>query len=165
MALIPKPGDMKKPKFGEVLLIAILIVAAFLIVTRGRGTAVYTQSATAVLSGDTFSLILADNPQERMQGLSGREKLSAREGMLFVFEEKSHWGFWMNDMNFPIDIIWLDEDYGVVGIKELATPESYPETFYPHTPALYVLEFNAGTVARYGIEMGDQIAISITRGS
>ena len=60
----------------------------------------------------------------------------------------------MKEMNFPIDIIWLDENLKIVAIKENAMTESYPEVFTPSTPARYVLEVPAGFVQKNKISVG-----------
>lgn len=101
-------------------------------------------------------LLLARTPAERTRGLSGRERLAEGQGMLFIYEREDRYGFWMPDMRFSIDIIWLDADMRVVDVKENATPESYPEVFEPKAPALYVLEVPAGYAAKYGIVEGVQ---------
>ena len=74
---------------------------------------------------------VSDTQNERTKGLSGKENLGNREGMLFVFDNEDLHGIWMKDMNFPIDILWINEDYEIVDIKENAKPESFPEIFYP----------------------------------
>lgn len=105
-----------------------------------------------------FKVGLAVTREQRAKGLSGREYLADDEGLLFVFQNPGRHGFWMKDMNFAIDIIWVDEEKKVVDIRENANPESYPaETFYPSYPALYVLEINAGLVEKYGIKVGDSV--------
>ncbi|TSC90524.1 MAG: hypothetical protein G01um10142_420 [Parcubacteria group bacterium Gr01-1014_2] len=60
-------------------------------------------------------------------------------------------------MNFPIDVIWLDENYRVVDIAHNVRPDSFPEIFEPRAPALYILEVNAGFARRNGIETGDDL--------
>src|SRR3989339_720000 len=72
-----------------------------------------------------------------------------------IFNKIGVYHFWMKDMNFPIDIIWIGEDYKIVYIKENALPESYPEKFNPNQPALYVLEINAGMVSENEIKIED----------
>jgi len=49
--------------------------------------------------------------------------------MLFVFEEPKIRSFWMKDMSFPIDIIWVDEGLEIVGIEKRISPNTYPKTF------------------------------------
>lgn len=96
-----------------------------------------------------------DTPESRQQGLSGRESIGDDEGMLFVFEEPGDdHCFWMLDMNFPIDIIWLDEDGAVVDIHEKVAPETYPESFCPKSPAQFVLEIGSGRAEELEIETG-----------
>jgi uncharacterized membrane protein (UPF0127 family) len=98
---------------------------------------------------------VVDTPLTRSQGLSVVDAMDNNQGMLFIFEEDSNHPFWMKDMAFPIDIIWLNSDKEVVSIKESAHPEDYPEVYYPDSYARYVLELNAGMVALHGIEEGD----------
>jgi len=97
---------------------------------------------------------IADTAASRERGLSGKDTLNENEGMLFVFSKTSKDGFWMKDMRFPIDILWFDENGELVGKKEEATPESFPEVFYPESPARYVLETHAGFIAGYEAEYG-----------
>lgn len=101
----------------------------------------------------------AQTQEERTRGLSGRKRLGENEGLLFIFPKNGRQGIWMKDMLFPIDIIWISEDLTVVGIKENATPDSYPEVFYPEREARYVLEVNALFVEIKGIRIGDQVNI------
>lgn len=87
---------------------------------------------------------IADTEEERSKGLSGRESLAEDEGLLFVFEEPGLYGFWMKDMNFAIDIIWIDESRHVIGIERGVAPETFPNTFHSPGPVKYVLEVPSG---------------------
>lgn len=69
----------------------------------------YTRTSM-VLYSDLYELLVADTPQKRQQGLSGREKLLPNTGMFFKFDTLEQQGIWMKDMNFSIDILWLDEN-------------------------------------------------------
>lgn len=89
-----------------------------------------------------------------MGGLSDRPILAENSGLFFIFPYSDTHGIWMKEMNFPIDIIWLDENYQIVAVKENAAPDSYPEVFKPTTPALYVLEVPAGFVQKHKISVG-----------
>lgn len=91
-----------------------------------------------------INIEIADTNAERMQGLSGRESLETGRGILFIFPESGLYGFWMKDMNFSIDIIWLNGDLQPIGIEKNISPDSYPQVFYPPVPVKYVLEVNAG---------------------
>lgn len=112
----------------------------------------YLKIAEKILKVD-----LALTQQEQEQGLSGRNKLNEDEGMLFVFNHMGQYPFWMKDMNFAIDIIWLGEDLNVVYIKKNALPESYPETFSPSQNAKYVLEVLAGFSEKNNLKVGDKV--------
>lgn len=116
------------------------------------------RDAQTLLLGDTeISVEIVASDEDRMRGLSGRTSLSESEGLLFIFPSSARHGIWMKDMNFSIDIIWLDESGRVVDVKKGATPESYPETFRPRAEALYVLEVNAGVVENAGVQIGDTV--------
>ena len=97
-----------------------------------------------IINNLPIQLDLADTKEKQTLGLSGRTSLSKEEGMLFIFDQPKNWGFWMKEMFFPIDIIWLDDNYQPVYVVQNVQPESYPRTFYPPAPARYVLEVNAG---------------------
>jgi uncharacterized membrane protein (UPF0127 family) len=104
-----------------------------------------------------------DTAEARRQGLSDRASLCDECGMLFVFESSSYFPFWMKDMNFDIDIIYLDADMRVVDVFVNVSKESYkktpPETFSNTKPAKYVLELNAGKSKELGIIVGDVLSL------
>ncbi len=101
---------------------------------------------TITVNGKTIAVEIADTPTERSLGLSGRDLLKPGHGLLFVFDESGYYNFWMKEMNFAIDIIWLDENLNIVDTKLSATPASYPEIFTPKNKAKYVLETNPGEI-------------------
>ena len=94
---------------------------------------------------------------ERALGLSGRESLEG--GMWFVFPEADYYSFWMKDMKFPIDIIWVSDDFEIVDIKENVSPDSFPETFRPKAKALFVLEVPAGFSKTHQIHIGGKVSL------
>ena len=106
--------------------------------------------------GDTkIEVEIADTAESRAQGLSGRTSLPENSGLLFIFTESSQPGFWMKEMNFPIDIIWLDESWKIVDLTIEARPEKYPEIYLPRSPVHYVLEVNAGFISAHNLKIGD----------
>lgn len=88
------------------------------------------------------------------RGLSGRESLGENKGMLFIFPESGLYPFWMKDMKFPIDIIWISEFGKVVHIKKNALPTSYPDLFVSEDLAKYVLEVPNGFTDKHDIKVG-----------
>lgn len=102
---------------------------------------------------------VADTKASRELGLSGRNGLRNNEGMLFVFESFGRYGFWMKDMNFPIDMVWINQNGIVVKIEPNLSPSSYPNTFINEAPAMYVLELGDGRAEEYGIFLGSKLKI------
>ncbi len=107
---------------------------------------------------------IVDTPASRAQGLSGRTGLKEDEAMLFVFEQSGKYGFWMKDMLFPIDIIWINKEGVVVHVVHSATPESYfnqvpPQTFINSPDAKYVLEIQAGSAEKFGLYLGTNVVL------
>ncbi len=99
---------------------------------------------------------VADTNVERAQGLSNRE---TPQTMLFLFDESSLHVFWMKDMRFAIDILWLNNGT-IVGITEGMQPEDPPRTFYSApVPVRTVLEVPAGTVKKFGLQIGNVLDI------
>ncbi|GMU44269.1 MAG: DUF192 domain-containing protein [Xanthomonadales bacterium PRO6] len=117
---------------------------------------------TATLRGQTYELEIADNDAERARGLMYRDQLAADAGMLFLFERQGPQAFWMKNTRIPLDILYFDEDWRLVGWS-LDTPPcslgdrcpSYPS----QAPAQFVLELNAGTARRIGAQLGDRLAV------
>ncbi|MDB5260671.1 MAG: hypothetical protein JWN37_902 [Candidatus Nomurabacteria bacterium] len=110
---------------------------------------------------------VADTPASRELGLSGRAGLRENEGMLFIFDYPGKYGFWMKDMLFSLDIIWINQNGVVVHIERNVTPESYsgvaprsnPQTFVNTIDASYVLEIAAGMSDKYGVYLGSKVKI------
>ncbi len=102
---------------------------------------------------------VANDTETRTKGLSGTPYLPEGVVKLFVFEESQEWGFWMKDMKYPIDIIWVDATGKIVHIEESISPATYPMSFVPHKPARYVVETVAGFVEQNKIEVGDTVII------
>lgn len=108
-----------------------------------------------------FDVEVAITADERQRGLMDRETLDSETGMLFIFPREDIYPFWMKNTLIALDMIWLDRDRKVVHIEKGAKPcenEPCPQ-YIPLAEALYVVEFNAGTVDDYIIQTGDQAEI------
>jgi uncharacterized membrane protein (UPF0127 family) len=81
--------------------------------------------------------------------------------MLFVFPAASNWGFWMKDTLIPLDMIWLDATGKVVYLQQNVATSTFPTVFAPpaSSPALYVIETNAGVAAKLGVKIGSTISV------
>jgi uncharacterized membrane protein (UPF0127 family) len=114
---------------------------------------------TLLMPKGALEVEVADTISSRELGLSGRKKINDDEGMLFVFDTPGRYGFWMKDMQFPLDIAWINQNGIVVYIERNVTPETYPKAFINQSEALYVLEVNAGLMEKFGLYMGSKIKI------
>lgn len=103
-----------------------------------------------------FAVELADDPDERAQGLMFREKMPMSSGMLFVFPEPKHATFWMKNTPLALDMIFVDATGRVSHVHPNARPMD--ETFIDGGPdAAFVLEINAGLAGPMGIAPGAEM--------
>jgi uncharacterized membrane protein (UPF0127 family) len=110
-------------------------------------------------AGETFSIEIASTQPAQVRGLSGRSSLPEGTGMLFWFTRDGLYPFWMPDMRFSIDIVWIDKNWTVVHIEEGVAPETYPQTFSSPVPARYVLELPSGTITRINGKIGQKVGL------
>lgn len=115
-----------------------------------------------------FRVEIAGNPKERELGLSGRNSLPKNSGMLFIFSEPDFYNFWMKDMIFGLDFIWINGSE-IVEITKNVKQEDYnfastgiaqgelSATLTPKKKVDKVLEVNAGVADRLGIKVGYKI--------
>ena len=102
------------------------------------------ETRTIRTNGQSYNVLVSDDFEKRVLGLSNRTNLpEGIDGMLFIFPKSDTHGIWMKDMNFNIDILWLDDNFNVVDQRLNVSPDTYPESFTPSAPALYVLELPA----------------------
>jgi len=87
--------------------------------------------------------------------------------MIFIFNDAGPQYMWMKDMDFPLDIVWLDQNKKVVSISANISPDTYkknpPKIFYSPTPALYVIELPSGDANRLGIASGLLLSFETAR--
>ena len=102
-----------------------------------------------------FDVLIADTDELKKRGLGDRNSLGEKEAMLFVFNEDEKHYFWMKDMNFPIDIVWLNADKKVIYIERNVATSTYPEVFGPKEKSRYVIELNAGISDKVKLQAGD----------
>ncbi len=120
---------------------------------------------TIKVADEELQVYVANSKETRQKGLSGKESLGEKQGMLFVFEElDTKPSFWMKEMEFSIDIIWINDNQ-ISQIDENVPPQ--PDvaekdlTLYPaDDPVDYVLETAAGFIEKYDIKVGDEVDLS-----
>jgi uncharacterized membrane protein (UPF0127 family) len=101
---------------------------------------------------------VASTSEAQAKGLGGRDSLAAAHGMLFPFMSPGDYGFWMKDMRFPIDMVWISSNKKVVSVTPEISPSTYPTVFYPPLAISYVLELNSGDAQRFGIATDTQLS-------
>ncbi len=141
------------------LIVIVIFLAVAAIYIKPFSLGIVKKNLT--VGSQTFEVGIADNAVTRAKGLSGRPSLAEKEGLYFIFSSPGNNGFWMKDMNFPIDIVWISGGK-VIGFSENLQPEPNKSIFslpvyYPPGAVDRVLEINAGTVAKYGLQAGDAV--------
>lgn len=99
-----------------------------------------------------FDVEIADTPEKREKGLMGRTNLPAQSGMLFIFDFMHDHIFWMKNTLISLDLIFFDDNFRVVGTIENAVPMNLNYLSIGKN-SRYVLEVNAGTVKKFGINL------------
>lgn len=144
----------------------VLVLSGFVLILVTLVTVYHmvgsSSSIPVRINSITYHLQLANTEAEREQGLSGVEKLGPSGGLLMQFDSDYQWGIWMKDMNIPLDIVWLDKEKKVVYIKQNVSPDLGTSVIMqPQIPSRYVLELGTGSVAKSGIQLGQQVSFTI----
>ena len=112
------------------------------------------------IGGVSVMASVADSPEERQQGLSGTTMLPEDVVKLFVFDDNNRWSFWMKDMRYAIDMLWVNEGEEIVHIERAVAPETYPaQSFTPPVPARYVIETVAGFSEKQQLATGTKVVL------
>jgi len=119
---------------------------------------------TVKIKENIINVEVAMKPLAKFKGLSWRKSLGENKGMLFVYGTPNYYTFWMKDMMFPLDIIWIDNNQ-IIDITKNIPParRDYAPTYAPALPVNYVLEVNAGYADKHGIKIGDKVEIEIMK--
>jgi uncharacterized membrane protein (UPF0127 family) len=131
----------------------VILMSAYLIFRQSR----FSQGTVTLGDDIKVKVDIANTDRTRERGLSGREGLREGEGMLFLFPEASRYGFWMKEMRFPIDIVWIRKGE-VVDFTTDVPPPSPGQTelpsYFPISAVDAVLEVQAGFAQRNGLRAG-----------
>jgi uncharacterized membrane protein (UPF0127 family) len=150
-------------RLGCLIVLAVMLGLAAL--TWGLSLLFDTQSwntAQIRIHEEAFDVYVAENFVQRAQGLSGQTLDTFEvDGMYFVFGEKEQRRFWMNDMEFAIDIIWIEDDVVVKVEEDVLPPSALDGAVQSMYSSPYevnaVLEFPAGAVRALDIAPGTVI--------
>ncbi len=119
--------EFSKGIFGTIFLICIFSSYSVLFVINSAHK-IYAQqdtnstgSASSVKIKDLIIHVdLAITPDQQAKGLSIKNTLNDNEGMLFLFNVPGEYSFWMKDMKFPLDIIWINSNHEIVHIEKIS---------------------------------------------
>ncbi len=139
------------------LVLGLVIIIGSIVLFFEKALVQENQAKILKINDISIVVEIANSPETRGKGLSGRDALPEFAGMLFIFDTPAQYKFWMKDMNFPLDIIWIDENFYITGIEKEISPETFPQTFSPDVPVKYVLELSAGFSDKYRINIGTMI--------
>lgn len=160
--------------FGLFLVILVLLIfggsyssTVFLDQKKEASDQAGPRTSVSIVSGNLrIEADVAQTPETKKKGLGGRDSLNLDRGMLFVFDSSANRTFWMKDMKFAIDIIWIDEMQKIVHISENVPPEPDKKDaeltrYSPPELSRYVLEINAGLSKLNNLKVGDLVEFSL----
>ena len=148
----------------------IIVFGLFLILIAGIAYYQFSKNkgmqttGTATIGEHKFAIEVVRDAKAQQIGLIKYNGIKDDQGMLFLFTQPGRYGFWMRNMKFPIDIIFINGEK-VVSLVENVKPvnqnEPNPPIYSPSAPADKVLEINAGLVKKYSIKQGDTVKFEI----
>lgn len=133
-----------------VVVIVLIMVSAFLFKEK---------TGYVVINDKKIKVEIVDSESEREDGLMRRESLDSDSGMLFIFPDSEIRSFWMKNMLIPLDMIFIDENFEIVNIKQNVSQcfsESCPN-YVSSKPVKYVLEVNSGFSERNNVSIGTSV--------
>jgi uncharacterized protein len=119
----------------------------------------YRTDKIVTINGQTFNTEIASSDAAKGKGLSGRPCILPNQAMLFPFSKDGHYSFWMQDMKFPIDVVWITSGHKIAAIEGDFQPSSYPERRGNKLPAQYVLEVKANRMQQLGASIGTPVTL------
>lgn len=154
--------DDKKKRLTISITIAVILILAVWFTFGNSSNDGEIEEGTIYITnseGDEYELKveIADDKEERKEGLMDRESLCEDCGMLFVYEEDVHNGFWMKDTYISLSIAFISED-GTINEIQYMEPRTL-ETHKPDKPYRFALEVNQGYFSERNIEAGDTVEI------
>ncbi|MBI4033860.1 DUF192 domain-containing protein [Candidatus Saccharibacteria bacterium] len=160
------------PKQLRLVVVAVLVIAAVVAAVLFSGQdnvsmpkqvcGPYRNDKAVQIGSTQIKTEVASADAERAKGLGGRPCIESDRGMLFVFDKPGRYPFWMKDMRFPIDIVWISPNHRVVGLEVDVLPSSFPDRFVnKDEPAQYVLELQANRAKDLKIGLGTPVDLGL----
>ena len=136
------------------LILGIIGIIAYIIFAIKR--------PTITINTHVFNLYIAKAPNDKEVGLSKYNNLPQNYGMIFPFQTPALYPFWMKDMKFPIDILFIKDNTIVTIYNNIPNPKTKDENlmiYVPKSPANLVLEIQAGISKKYNFKEGDAVIL------
>lgn len=136
------------------IVLTVILLVFFFIYMKSQNKEI----KTVCINGSCFDVELAETREQRIKGLMHREALAENSGMLFIYNEEDYYSFWMKNMKFPIDIIWMDRNKEVVHMEKDVPPCQNDEcpNYKPSQKAMHILEIGSGVADKLNIKIGDK---------
>ena len=112
------------------------------------------------INWNTFTLYIADNNFKIKKWLSIFKNIKKNQGMIFIFPDTNYYGFWMKNMKFDIDLLWINKNWKIVWYINNFKKETYPKIFFPAKKIKYVIELNNQAIEKYNIKTWNLIVQS-----
>ncbi len=148
-------------KIFPIIIFLVLVGLALFFVNFGKQNNKYP---TIIIENKTFLLDVAKSAQEQEIGLAKYNKLPQNMAMLFPFSNYGYYSFWMKNMKFPIDIIYIKNNKIVDIFTNVPNPKSENEKlkiYISKSKANYVLEINANLSKKYNFKIGSSVKINL----
>lgn len=153
-----------------IMTVIVILLGIFVFINLSGGNLgsflapLFSKTGKVTIDNHSFSVYEAKSEKEREIGLSGRNSIGDNQGMIFIFDKPDIYGFWMKNMKFSIDIVYLNNKKIVTIYPNVAFPKDPTEElkiYTPSEPADTVVEFKAGTALKYNFKVGDSVTISL----
>jgi len=153
-----------------ILTVIVLLLGVFVFINIAGGnistffSPLFTKTSKVTINKQAFTVYVAKTEKEKQIGLSGRNSISSTQGMIFLFDKPDYYGFWMKNMKFSIDIVYLNNKKIVTIFPNVPYPKNATDqlpVYTPTAPADTVVEFKAGTADKYKFKVGDTATISL----
>ena len=146
----------------KLFIFIFLAFAAFLLFLSYRQQT--NKTPRAIINNHTFNLEIAKTSKEKEIGLAKYNNIPQNSGMLFSFEKPGSYSFWMKNMKFPIDIIFIRNNKIIKIFNNVPAPKLDNQqlpTYAPNQLSDTVLEINAGLSDKYNFKNGDKVKIKL----
>lgn len=141
--------------------IFLVVIASLLVVFFFKKSS--TKYTTVKINNVSIKAEIAATVLTKTKGLMFRKSLPENEGMIFIFDNEDYHSFWMMNMSFPLDIIWINGEKKVVYIVKDAKPCGLicKDFYVPEEKAKYVLEVNANFTTKNKIKVGTKVNFTL----